>query len=183
MTLVLKSLKPELVTMLEADGWDVGKLAVTTVKKLVGYRGIGRVGAAKIIVEAAGTLNERRLDEADQLAEEHYYRKSSRAKVLTDWEEDGLPIENVALTSARALSALKGIDEALALRLISKAQDIFNKRGLYQSSMVLPGGRARQTNSAFDVRELSGEIQPRPMSNRIRRNFEAAQREYRAAND
>jgi hypothetical protein len=87
------------------------------------------------------------------------------------------------LTSARALAALKGIDEALALRLISKAQDLVNKRGLYQSRIAaVPASPPRQINAAFDEKWLSGEVEPPLMSNRIRRNFEAAQGEYRVAN-
>jgi hypothetical protein len=102
---------------------------------------------------------------------------------LTDWEDDSLPIEAVALSSAQALAALKGIGESLALRLISKAQDLVNERGLYQSRIVTPGGPTRQINSAFDERWLSGEIEPPSMSIRVRRNFEKAQREYKEAND
>jgi len=86
------------------------------------------------------------------------------------------------LSSAQALVALKGIDEQLALRLISAAQDIVNKRGLYESKIIAPGGSVRQISAAFDERWLSGEIEPPEMSIRIRRNFEEARREYRAAN-
>lgn len=177
--LELKSLKREPLALLEADGWTIEKLAVATIRKLTTYSGIGRVGAKKIIAEAIEITNEQGLEDADRLAEEHYYQKAGLAKILTDWEKNGLPLKVVALSSARALVALKGIDESLTLQLISKAQDIVNKRGLYQSRMVIPGGDVRQTNSAFDERWLSGEIDPPPMSIRVRRNFEEAQREYR----
>lgn len=182
MTLTLKSLKPEAAALLEAGGWTIEKLATATAKELV-TKGIGRVGADKAIAEAAEVLNAQGLDEAQDLAGEHYYQKASLSKILTDWEEGGLSIKIIALTSARALAALKGIDEALALRLISTAQDLLNKRGLYQSRMVLPGGTTRQINAAFDEKWLSGEIEPPAMSIRVRRNFEAAQREYRETND
>lgn len=178
----LKSLKLEAVALLEANGWTIDKLATAAIKDLAAYKGIG-VGAAKIIDEAAEILNEQGLADADQLAEEHYYKKTSPDKVLEDWEEEGLTIKIVALTSARALAALKGIDEAMALRLISTAQDLLNRRGLYQSRMVLPGSTTRQINAAFDEKWLSGEIEPPAMSIRVRRNFEAAQREYRETND
>jgi post-segregation antitoxin (ccd killing protein) len=182
MSLELKSLKSEAVALLEADGWTIENLAVATVKRLVSYRGIGRVGAAKAIAEAAKLLNERGLKDANRLAVEIYYQKAPPAKILEDWENDGLPIKAVALTSARALAALKGIDEPLALRLISEAQGIVNKRGLYQSRTVAPGGPTRQTSAAFPEKWLSGEVEPPGMSIRIRRNFEAAQREYKVAN-
>ncbi len=183
MTLELKSLKGEAAALLEADGWTIPKLAVATVKELVGYKGIGRVGAAKIIAEAAGIFNEQGLDDADRLAEEHYYQKAPLSKILVDWEDAGLPIKAVALTSARALAVLKGIEGPLAMRLISEAQDLLNKRGLYQSRIASPGGiDQRQTSAAFDEKWLSGEVEPPPMSIRIRRNFKAAQREYRASN-
>lgn len=183
MTLELKSLKPEAAALLEADNWTIEKLAVSTVTRLVMYKGIGKVTARKVIAEAAEILNDQGLDEAGQLASEHYYQKTPLAKILTDWEEADLPLKNVALTSARALAALKGVDEALALRLISKAQGLVNKRGLYQSrSVITAGGTARETNAAFDEKWLSGEVEPPAMSTRVRRNFEAAKREYRAAN-
>jgi hypothetical protein len=150
MTLELKSLKSEALALLEADGWTIEKLATATARELIAYKGIGRVGAAKAIAEAAEILNTQGLDDADRLAEEHYYQKAPPAKILTDWEGGGLPLKSVALTSARALAALKGIDEAL--------------------------------DAAFDEKWLSGEVEPPLMSNRIRRNFEAAQREYRVAN-
>lgn len=168
--------------MLELDGWIIEKLAVATVGELVAYSGIGKIGAGKIIAEAAEILNEQGLVDADRLASERYYQKAPLPKVLTDWEEDGLPLKDVALTSARALGALKGIDEALAMRLISKAQDLLNFRGLYQGRVYMGGVSVRQINAAFDEKWLSGEVEPPPMSHRIRRNFEAAQREYKAAN-
>ncbi len=179
---IMDALNEDQATRLAYDGWTIEKLATSTAKELVAYKGIGRVGAAKIIAEAGQILNERGLDDAGQLAEEHYHQKAPPTKILTDWEDEGLPLKDVALTSARALAALKGIDEALAMRLISKAQDLLNQRGLYQSRMVLPGGGARQTNAAFDEKWLSGEVEPPPMSIRIRRNFERAKEEYRAAN-
>lgn len=180
MTLELKSLKDVPLALLEADGWTIEKLATATAKELVIYKGIGRVGAAKIIAEAAEILNEQGLADADRMASERYYQKVPLAKVLTDWEEDGLPIKNVALTSARALGALKGIDEALVIRLISAAQDLLNERGLHQSRVYMPGTSVRQINSAFDEKWLSGKVAPPPMSIRVRRNFEAAQKEYKA---
>jgi SpoU rRNA methylase family enzyme len=179
MTLELKSLKAEPLALLDADGWTVEKLAVTTVKKLMAYKGIGRIGAKKAIAEAAEILNAQGLEDANKLAAEYYYQKSSLAKILADWEDGGLPTKTVALTPARALAALKGIDESLALRLISEAQDIVNKRGLYQSRIAAPGGAVRQTSPAFDEKWLSGEAEPPEMSRRVRRNFEAARREYR----
>lgn len=165
--------------MLEFNNWTIEKLAVATVRELVAYKGIGKKTATKAITEAAEILNEQGLDEADQLATEHYYQKASPARVLTDWEKGGLSIEVVALSSARALAALKGIDEALAPRLISAAQGIVNKRGLYQSRIYMPGISVRQINAAFDEKWLSGEVEPPSMSIRIRRNFEQIQREYR----
>jgi hypothetical protein len=72
MTLELKSLKSEPLALLEADGWTIEKLATATAKKLVAYKGIGRVGAANVIAEATEILNARGLDDADRLAEEHY---------------------------------------------------------------------------------------------------------------
>lgn len=182
MTLELKSLKSEAAALLEADSWTVEKLAVATVKELVAYKGIGRVGAAKIIAEAVDALNATGLEEAEGMATEHYYKKFAPETILKDWEADGLGVKTVALSSsARALAALKGIGEALALQLISAAQNIVNERGLYQSQTVL-AGPVRQTNAAFDEKWLSGEVEP-AMSIRVRRNFEVAQREYRAAND
>lgn len=183
MVLELKSLKAEVAEALKADEWTVESLAVATVKELVIYRGVGRIGAAKIIAEAAEMLNERGLATSDTLAMENYYQTSSSAKVLKDWEDNGLPIRAVALTTARALAALKGIDEALAIRLISEGQNIVNRRGLYQSRVaVLGDGPSRQTNAAFDEKWLSGEVEPPPMSIRVKRNFDEAQRGYRAAN-
>jgi hypothetical protein len=178
MTLELKSLKAEPSALLEADGWTIEKLAVATTKELVAYRGIGRVGAAKIIGEAIEMLNEQGLDDADRLATEYYYQKSTLTKILLDWEEGGLSLEAVALASGRALAALKGIEESLAMRLISKAQDLINERALHQSWTIAAAGGIRQSNPAFDTRWLSGEVEPPPMSVRVRRNFEAAQREY-----
>lgn len=182
MTLELKSLKPEAAALLMADGWTIEKVAVATVKKLMAYKGIGRIGAAKAISEAAEMLNEQALEDADRLELEHYYQKAPHTKILEYWEDDGLPIKAVALSSARALAARKGIDESLAMRLISHAQGIVNKRGLYQSRIVAPGSPLRQTNAAFDEKWLSGEIQPPSMSIRVRRNFEQAQKEYKAVN-
>lgn len=180
---MMDALNEDQVSRLARDDWTIEKLAVATVKELVSYKGIGRVGAAKIIAQAAGIMNRGLMEDANKLAIEHYYQKAPAAKILTDWEDEGLPLKNVALTSARALAALKGINEALALRLISKAQDLLNERGLYQSRMAVSGdSAAHQANAAFDEKWLSGEVEPPPMSIRVRRNFEAAQREYRAAN-
>ena len=182
MSLDLKSLKPEEIALLEADGWTVEKLAVAAVKKLTGYKGIGRVGAARVIAEAADIVNEQGVKDASRLGVESYYQKTPLAKILIDWEESNLSIEVVALSTARALAALKGIDEPLALKLISEAQGIVNERGLYQSHIAASGGVIRQNNAAFDERWLSGEIEPPEMSIRVRRNFEQAQEEYRIAN-
>jgi hypothetical protein len=182
MTLELKSLKGEGLEALRVDGWTVETLAVAAVKDLVIYRGIGRVGAAKIIAEAAEALNTQGLDEAEGLAEEHYYQKAPPAKILKDWETEGLPTKTVALTSARALAALKGIEEGQAIRLISAAQDVVNKRGLYESGSIgAYSGDVPQVSAAFDVRWLSGAVMPPPMSRRIRRNFERAKEVYEAA--
>jgi Holliday junction resolvasome RuvABC DNA-binding subunit len=170
------------VGALNQKQWTVEKLAVATVKVLTAYTGIGKITADKAIAEAAGILNEQGAEDAGRLAIEHYHQKAPPAKILTDWEDGGLPIKAVALSSAQALSALKGIDEQLALRLISKAQDIVNERGLYESRIIAPAGTVRQTSSAFDERWLSGEVDPPPMSLRVRQNFERAQKEYKAAN-
>lgn len=182
MTLKLKSLKREALEALEADQWTIETLAVATVNELVIYKGIGRVGAANAITEAAGLINDRGLTDADELATEHYYQKATPAKILKDWEDAGLPTKNVALTSARALAALKGIDEALALRLISVAQDVVNRQGLYESGSIGAIGVTRQNNSAFDEKWLSGEVEPPPMAIRVKRIFERTRDEYEAAN-
>jgi hypothetical protein len=179
------ALNQKQAAMLEFDEWTVEKLAVATVKKLTEYIGIGKITATGTIAEAIEILNERGLDEAKDLALEHHYQKASRATratILKHWEDSGLPIKAVALSSARALAALKGIDETLALQLISNAQGIVNKRGLSQSRIVAPGSPLRQTSAAFDERWLSGEVEAPPMSIRVRRNFEEAKKEYRAAN-
>jgi hypothetical protein len=126
-------------------------------------------------------LNEERAEDAGRLALENYYQKAPPAKILKDWEEAGLSLKAVALSSAQALVVMKGIDESLALRLISKAQDIVNERGLYESRIIAPAGSVRQTSSAFDEKWLSGEVEPPPMSIRVRQNFERAQEEYREA--
>jgi hypothetical protein len=181
-SLELKSLKNEAVALLDADKWTLDKLATATVKEIMAYKGIGRVGAAKAIAEAADLLNEQGLDDSDRLALEQYYEKAPPAKILKDWEAGGLSVKAVALSSAAALSALKSTGLLLALRLISEAQDVVNKRGLYQSRVRVPGGLARQTNAAFDERWLSGAIEPPAMSIRVRRNFERAQREYKEQN-
>jgi hypothetical protein len=178
---MMETLNDNQAAMLAIDGWTVEKLAVGTVKELTSYKGIGRVGAKNIIAEAAEILNEQGLEDAEQLAEERYYQKAPLAKVLTDWEDEGLDIQEVALTSARALAALKGIDEDLAIRLISKAQDLINQRGLYQSKAVVPyGGTPRETSPAFPVAWLIGDEEPPPMSTRVRRLFDKAKEEYQA---
>lgn len=179
MTLELKSLKSEAAALLEADAWTIETIAVATVKKLMAYKGIGRVGAAHIIAEATEKLNEQGLEDADRLALEHCYKKASHATILKYWEDGGLPIKAVALSSARALAALKSIDETLALQLISNAQGIVNKRGLSQSRIATSGDAVRQTSAAFDEKWLSGEVEAPPMSIKVRRNFEQAQKEYR----
>lgn len=175
----VEALNQKQMAMLVLDGWTVEKLAVSTIEKLTSYNGIGKVTAAKVIAEAAEILNEQGAEDAGRLAVEHYYQKAPPAKILKDWEDGGLPIKVVALTSMQALAALKGIDEKLALRLISAAQDIVNKRGLYQSRITTPAGSIRQNSPAFDEGWLSGEVEPPPMSIRVRRNFERAQKEYR----
>jgi hypothetical protein len=180
---MMDTLNRDQAARLAMDVWTIEKLAIATVKELMTYKGIGRIGARKIIAEATEILNERGLEDADRLAEEHYYQKAPLAKILTDWEEGGLPAKAVALSSAASLAVMKGIDELLALRLISKAQDVVNKRGLYQSRIATPRGGVRQTNAAFDEKWLSGEVIPPAMSIRVRRNFERARREYRANND
>lgn len=176
----LKSLKDDIAAMLETDGWTAEKLATATVKELTSYKGIGKVGAKNIIAEAAGVINEAGLKTADQLAIERYYQKAPPGKIIEDWEDEGLSPNIVALTTARGLAVLKGIDEALALRLISKAQGVVNKRGLHQSRVISPGGPIRSTSPAFDEKWLSGEAEPPDMSIRVRKNFERAQREYKA---
>jgi hypothetical protein len=169
--------------LLEFHEWTIEKLAMATIKELVKYAGIGEITARRAIAEASAILNEQGLEAAEALAEEHYYQKAPLAKILTDWEEGGLPAKAVALSSAASLAVMKGIDEPLALRLISKAQDVVNKRGLYQSRIATPRGGVRQTNAAFDEKWLSGKVVPPAMSIRVRRNFERARREYRANND
>lgn len=182
MTLELKSLKREALELLEEDGWTIEKLATTTVKKLIVYTGIGRVGAAKAIAEAVEILNEQGLEDAEQLAKGRYYQKASLARVLTDWEDEGLDIQDVALASSRALAALKGIGEDLAIRLISKAQGLVNERGLYESKAVPYGGTPRETSAAFPTAWLSGAEEPPPMSTRVRRLFDRAKKAYRQEN-
>jgi hypothetical protein len=181
MTLELKSLKSDALALLVTDEWTLEKLATATVKELMAYKGIGRVGAANAIAEATKILNDLGLEDADMLAAEHYYQKASPAKILEDWENDGLPIEVIALSSARALAVLKGIGEPLALRLISAAQGIVNKRGL-QKSLVFIESPVLETSAAFDEKWLSGAVAPPPMSIRVQRNFDEAQRKYKEIN-
>lgn len=179
----LKSLTRPQVEILEEAGWSVEDIATSQIKDLTRLKGIGKVTARKVIEEAAFLLNEQGLEEAEQLAKERYYQKAPPAKILEDWAAEGLPVEVVALSTAAALARIKGIDESIAMRIISEAQDVLNRQKLYESRTVAASDVASKGASpAFPVAWLSGDEEPPPMSNRIRRNFETAREAYRKAN-
>lgn len=176
------SLTKSQIDVLESNGWAVSDIATANVSQLTRLKGIGRVTAEKVILEAVELLNTEGLQEAEHLAMERYYQKAPPAKVLEDWEEEGLFTLDVALYSASALALLKGITEDQALKIISYAQGVVNKEKLYESkvnSLAPP----KPSSPAFPEKWLSGEEEPPPMSIRIRRNFEKAKVEYEGAVD
>ena len=178
----LESVTEQVVTLLEADEWTLDKLSTATVNELVAYKGIGKITAERIIEEAASLLNKKGLEDADRLAKEYYYQKTPPSKIALDWEKEGLSVTELALTSVRALVALKGIDESLAIQIISAAQDILNERKLYESHLTIPGSNPKVTSAAFPVEWLSGAVAPPPMAVRVKRVFDEAVSAYARAN-
>ena len=53
----------ELAEALAADSWTVDKLATTYPKSLLGYKGVGRVKASRIVASAQRLVNERKIAE------------------------------------------------------------------------------------------------------------------------
>lgn len=51
----------QLAEAMAADGWTVDKLATADPKALLGYKGVGRVKAGRIIADARRLVNEQRL--------------------------------------------------------------------------------------------------------------------------
>lgn len=181
----LKTLTEQQKEVLKKSAWAITDLATAQVKDLTKLKGIGRVTAERVIEEARSLLNEEGAKEAARLAKERYYMKAPPAKIVADWTEGGLPIKEIALTSARALAVLKGIKEDLALRCISYAQDELNRMKLYESRTMAPQVRessAGSSSAAFPEEWLSGATQPPPMSVRVKANFERAKKAYEAAN-
>jgi len=175
----MESLTAPMVALLEADGWTVETLATATIKALVPYKGIGKVTAKNAIIEAGKLMNREGLDNAKQLEKEYYYQKSPPRKILNDWGSEGLSVQNVALASARGLAALKGIDEVLALRIISAAQSIVNELKLYESRVSMPSNPGPTVaSSAFPIEWLDGTVEPPLMGVRVERNFKRAKEAY-----
>lgn len=181
----LKSLNDRAAQILAADDWTIERLSTATVKQVSAYSGIGRVTARRAIDEAAQALNEQGVEVSAQLANKQYYQKSPPRKIVSDWHKDGMSLLDIALASSSALAKIKGIEEALALTLISAAQDMLNKEKLYESQNVYIGGGAATVpaaSAAFPAEWLSGAVAPPLMGARIRRNFDRAQEAYKAAN-
>jgi ribosomal protein S13 len=182
----LKSLTGPQAATLEANGRTVENLATSTVKQLTAYKGIGKITAQKVIEEAAALINSQGLEDAEQLAKERYYQKAPARKIVEDWvRDDGMILQDIAMASAHALAAVKGIKFDQALEIISAAQDILNKEKLYESRQI--GGSVPETvpatSAAFPAEWLSGAVEPPPMGARVARNFERAQEAYKAAKD
>lgn len=176
--------KPQAETLKAAD-WTIDNLAAATIKELTGIKGIGKKTAERITEEARALLNATGLEEARQLAKERYYQKAPAAKIAEDWGEEGLTLENIALASAQALEAVKGIPYERALQVISYAQAELNRLKLEESKMVtFAGGGAskKAVSSAFPEEWLSGEVPPPPMGVRVQRAFDKAKEAYEAAN-
>jgi hypothetical protein len=178
----IKALTEKTRGLLEADNWTIEKLATATVRDLTKYAGIGKATAPRIISEAMGIVNETGAQDSERLAKELYYQNSPSWKILKDWEKEGMAIEDIAVASAGALAAVKGISMEQSLQLISEAQGIVNKRGLQSSRVVRGGGSIGAVpaiSAAFDEEWLNGKVQPPEMSVRVKRNFEEAKQAYK----
>lgn len=171
------------VEILRKHAWTITDLATADVKQLIQLKGIGKVTAERVVIEAAELINKHGLEDAERLARERYYQKAPPAKVLEDWEKEGLFALDVALYSASALALLKGITEDQALRIISHAQGVVNKEKLYESKAANFLVPPKPSSPAFPVEWLSGQVEPPPMADRIRRNFEKAKAEYEKTNN
>ncbi len=142
----LKTLTRPQMMVLKSNDWDIEKLATAQTKDLTELKGIGKKTAEKVIEEAALLVNAQGLKVAEKLAVERYYQKTPPWKIIQDWEEAGLSLQDIALSSFTALSLLKGIDEHLAARCIGVAQTKVNERKLMEGQQISPmvGGGADQ---------------------------------------
>lgn len=59
-----KYLTRKLIETLEKDDWTMEQLSTATARDLAAYRGVGRITAQNIILEARGLVNEAKLHEA-----------------------------------------------------------------------------------------------------------------------
>lgn len=178
----LKSITKNVAGLLEADNWTVDQLSTSSITALTQYEGIGKKTAEKIIAESAKILNERGLEESEILAWENFLRKASPASITKKLIEDdeNVTIESLALSTIGDL-AQYSIDEGLAAKIISYAQDEVNRQGLYDSGVV--SAATKSSNPAFPDEWLSGEVPPPPMGVRVKRAFDAAVKDYKWRNE
>lgn len=185
----LKSVTTPVAKVLGGNGWTVEKLSTASVKDLTGYPGIGKVTAQRIIAEAQEAFNQERLAESKTLDYQARWSVLSVESIVNELINDGLSLEVLALSPVRNLEGHKGIDRALATKIISHCQGEINKRKLYESQVLARGGtlaryigQAPNRSAAFPEEWLSGAINPPPMSVRVKRAFDQAKAEYEAEN-
>lgn len=173
----MKSLTEMQRRLLEDDDWTVEKLARAEVKELTKVKGIGTATAPKIISEALGIINISSLDSPKG----SQYQNVPPRKVVLDWEEQGMNVLEIALASAGALVATKGVSQDLAIEVISAAQSIVNERNLYQgrqTAAIVMSSNPHAVSPAFPEEWLSGKVEPPQMSVRIKANFDQAKAAY-----
>lgn len=184
-----RTITSQVAKLLEADKWTVDKLATATVKDLTGYTGIGKVTAEKIIAEAGEYVNQAGLSEAERLERERYLATAPVRKIVEDLAGEGFSLDMLALLHVSNLEGYKLISHDLAKEIISFAQKEINRQKLFESRAMATQAAVQQQsgnavqqqggNSAFPVEWLSGQVNPPPMSVRVRRAFEQAKAAYK----
>lgn len=179
----MKSIPDPARAALEADDWTVEKLSTAAIRELTGYSGIGKATAQKIIVEAQNILNKWMLTETEALDRQAQLAVMPLEMIIQELIDDGLTLQVIALSPVRNLEGHKGINRELAARLISRAMEMVNEKGLLESRGVVQNDAPyKKTSAAFPEEWLSGVVEPPPMSVRVRRSFEQAKADYEAEN-
>lgn len=96
-------------------------------------------------------------------------------------EADRWTIQDLALATIAQLSGYDGVGAKTAAKIISLAQTQVNEQGLYESAQQKRSSPVylQGSTAAFPEEWLSGEVEPPPMSVRVKRAFEGAVIDYR----
>lgn len=177
----LKAVPSQALEALEADNWTIEELSTASVKELTGYSGIGKATGQKIIVEAQSILDKWMLTETESLDRQAQLEVMPADAIIRELIDDGLTLQVIALSPVKVLEGHRGISRELAAKVISRAMEMVNERGLLESKgIVINDAPYKKTFAGFPEEWLSGAVEPPPMSVRVKRVFDQAKAEYEA---